>query len=137
MTHPSSSHTTYFSRLFCLILCYILATPFSTFISKPGISVASDARPSVLPFKMKDPDQKTNQTAQRARWRDGELLVRFRQNVSDSDIETLLQANGAQRAGRLRGQSGIERLHLSEGTDLEATVSILRADPSVELIETN
>jgi hypothetical protein len=94
----------------CLLLVYALAVslcaPFA-----PGRVEAATAggrirRKVLAPVAAKADEQKS-------RWRDGELLVRFSQEASSSDVESLLLANGAHRMGRLRGQSKVERLRLS------------------------
>jgi YD repeat-containing protein len=131
------SHSTFFFRLICLLLCYALAAPFSTLMPRPGVADARTSFASIESFKTMNIPQQTMQTEQRARWRDGEILVRFRQNASTTDADALLLAQGAQRNGRLRGQSGIERLSLSPGFDPAAVASALRANRLVDFVEPN
>lgn len=131
------SHSTFLFRLVCLLLCYALAAPFSVLMPRTNAVNASTAVASVEPVKAKSIPRKATQTTQSARWRDGELLVRFRRNASATDVDALLLAQGAQRGGRLRGQSGIERLSLSPGFDLAAVASALRANRLVDFAEPN
>jgi len=73
----------------------------------------------------------------RSRWRESEILVHFRERAPISKMNALLRANGAQWKGRLRGQSGIERLRLSRGADLEAVAARLRSSVFIEFAEPN
>jgi len=75
--------------------------------------------------------------AQAPLWRDGELLIRFRRNSTEAEIAALLQEQGAQRVARLRGQSGIERLRLSAGSDPSAVAEAFRSSRLVEMVEPN
>ena len=74
---------------------------------------------------------------QKARWRDGELLVHFREHAPSSKLNALLRANGAQWNGQLRGESGIERLTLSKSLDPEIAAATLRTSEWVDFAEPN
>ena len=137
MARTHSSHSAPFIRVTCLLLCYTLAAPFSVLMPRPSVAEVSTVVAPVAPVKTKNISHKTMQTTPRARWRDGELLVRFRQNASTTDVEALLLAQGTQRGGRLRGQSGIDRLNLSPGFDMAAVVSALRSSQLVDFVEPN
>jgi YD repeat-containing protein len=71
------------------------------------------------------------------RYRDGELLVRFRPDASPRDIFQLVESKGARRHRLLRGRSGIERLLITSGQDPETVAAELRSDPAVEFAEPN
>jgi YD repeat-containing protein len=135
MTRTHFSHPALI-RVVCLLLCYALIAPFSALTPRPTAVNASIIIPRE-PAKTENSPHETAQTAQRARWREGELLVRFRQNVSAREIDALLQANGVQRNGQIRGQSGIERLRLSIGFDPATVAAALRASRLVDLAEPN
>jgi subtilisin family serine protease len=135
MTRSHFSPSTPFLRLVCLIICASLIAPFFAFIPEAGLLVAR-ASTSTETINGNTP-RKVEQTDQKVRWRDGELLVRFRPNVAALDIDALLQANRAERAGRLRGQSGIERLRLTAGSDPTAVAATLQSSQLVDLAEPN
>jgi RHS repeat-associated protein len=84
-------------------------------------------------FAVKPPTQ--NQVA--ARYRDGEILVRFRGGVSEKEKETIIATHGAQKKKQLRGDSGFEKLELTAGRDAKATVLQLLLNPQVEFAEPN
>ena len=137
MKRPRLSHNTPFLRLVSLIICYSLVSPFFALIPETSIVIAGTDAP-IGPNKEKtSAPRKATQTAQKARWRDGELLVRFKPNVPAQDIDALLQTNGAQPIGQLRGQSGIERLHLPTGSDPETVATSLRSSLKVDFAEPN
>ena len=69
--------------------------------------------------------------------RNGEILVRFREGVSEQDKTLLVEGKGMKRAKRLRGRSRLEKLTLKQGQDLDALLADLRQNPAVELAEPN
>lgn len=68
--------------------------------------------------------------------RAGELLVRFRAEVSEQERNAIAVSRGARRA-RLRGGSGVERFELAAGRTPEAVAAELRALSAVEFVEPN
>ncbi|HEX8920181.1 MAG TPA: hypothetical protein VF766_01805, partial [Pyrinomonadaceae bacterium] len=54
-----------------------------------------------------------------------------------SKLNALLRAKGAQWGGRLRGQSGIERIRLSAGADPLAIAVSLRSNELIDFAEPN
>jgi YD repeat-containing protein len=74
---------------------------------------------------------------EKGKYRAGELLVRFRQDVAAEQADALAQSKGARRKQRLRGASRVERLEVAEGQDLETVAMGLRLDPRVEFAELN
>ncbi len=69
--------------------------------------------------------------------RDGELIVRFRPEVSEQGRDDIASSKGARRKGRQRGESDIERLALQPGQDAAAAAEQLNMQPGVELAEPN
>ncbi|MDT4967431.1 MAG: hypothetical protein QOJ64_2168 [Acidobacteriota bacterium] len=126
-------------RLVSLLLCYALISPYCA-LAVSGKKGFMPLIPPKAPARQPNAPAETTrhqQTATRGRYRDGELLVRFRQGISDADANALLQAEGAQRAGRLRGQSGVEMLSLTAGLDPEAVATSLRENKAIAFIEPN
>jgi len=72
-----------------------------------------------------------------ARYRDGELLIRFRDGVSQKDKEAILAAHGVRRNQKLEGDSGFEKLELRAGRDARAAVTQLLLNPQVQFAEPN
>lgn len=72
-----------------------------------------------------------------ASYRDGEILVRFRNGVSEKEKETIVATHGGRRQKQLRGDSGFEKLELATGRDAKATVLQLLLNPQVEFAEPN
>jgi subtilisin family serine protease len=71
------------------------------------------------------------------RSRGGELLVRFREGVSEQQKVSAAASQGAHRKKRLRGESGFEKLELSGGQDPETVSRRLLLNPAVEFAEPN
>ena len=72
-----------------------------------------------------------------ALYRDGELLVRFRDGVSQKDKETIFATHGVKRKQQLEGDSGFEKLELPAGRDAKAAVLQLLQNPQVQFAEPN
>jgi subtilisin family serine protease len=122
----------------CLFLTYTLnISLFAPFAIKPAQAMLSGKTKSV-PATIKGTIPATTKAQETmSRWRDRELLVRFREHAPISKINALLRAQGAQWNGQLRGQSRIERLRLSVGADPEAVAATLRASELVDFAESN
>lgn len=69
--------------------------------------------------------------------RNGELLVRFRANTSQSVKDTIMATHGARRKKQLQGESGVEQLQLPEGRDPKKVAFELLMNPQVEFAEPN
>lgn len=69
--------------------------------------------------------------------RAGELLVRFRPNVSKHDKDTILATQGARKKKDLRGESGIEKLELSPGSDARSVAMQMLLSGQVVFAEPN
>lgn len=72
-----------------------------------------------------------------ARYRDGEILVRFRGGVSEKEKETIAATHGVRRKKQLQGDSGFEKLELEAGRDAKTAVLQLLLNPQVEFAEPN
>lgn len=79
----------------------------------------------------------TTSSSARKNWRDGELLVRFREGLSEQDKTTLVSSKGARRVKRLRGRSRLEKLQLSAGQNPQSVAAEMRLNPSIEIAEPN
>src|SRR6476659_483485 len=75
---------------------------------------------------------KSTQEQSPALYRDGELLVRFRDGVSQKDKETIFATHGVKRKQQLEGDSGFEKLELPAGRDAKAAVLQLLQHPQVQ-----
>ncbi len=78
-----------------------------------------------------------NSGPQLSEQRPGEVLVRFREGVSEQEKATAAAAHGGLRKGQLRGESGIEKLEVVAGQEVETLVLQLRLNPAVEFAEPN
>jgi RHS repeat-associated protein len=102
-----------------LLLCYVLVLSlFSPFAITGGLASTSKAQ-------------------EPAPYREGELLVRFQQGVSQSDKETIIAAHGARRKKQLAGESGVEKLELRPGRDANTAALEMLLNPQVEFAEPN
>src|SRR5689334_10082975 len=97
MSSTTSRSAALISLSLSYILVVILCTPF-----------VSSARTLSKP-----PASTQEQTP--APYRDGEILVRFRDGVSAQDKETILANHGLRRKQKLNGDSGFEKLDLPAG----------------------
>ena len=118
-THPRSTMAA------CLFLSYLLivltCTPF-----------AASARSSSPPKSVRSTQEQAP-----ARFREGELLVRFRNGVSEKEKETIMAAHGGRKKKQLKGNSGLEKLELAAGRDAKAAALQLLLNPQVEFAEPN
>ena len=69
--------------------------------------------------------------------RDGELIIRFRENLSEQQKNDLVRAKGGRRTGKLRGASRVERVELPPGQDPAMLAAELKLQPEVEIVEPN
>jgi YD repeat-containing protein len=124
----------------CLLLTYTLAISlFAPFAIKRVEAIPADKtiRQPAGKKASTPPAVKAQIDEKKSRWRAGELLVRFREHAPVSKLNQLLRTNGAQWNGQLRGQSGIERLRLSAGSDPETVAATLRTSEWVDFAEPN
>src|SRR5690349_2640095 len=69
--------------------------------------------------------------------RPNEVLVRFRGVQTAQQKNDIAAAHGMRRQRALRGESGVEKLLLSPGMDVDNAVFQLLQDPAVESAEPN
>ncbi|MET0648220.1 MAG: S8 family serine peptidase, partial [Pyrinomonadaceae bacterium] len=121
-------------RFTCCFLSYLLMV---TFVAPPTWRAAASpvGAPSGAGKAARGVEPKKSHA--NAPSRDGELLVRFREDVTEQGREGLAASKGARRRGRLRGDSRLERLELRAGQNPAAVAEELRGEPSVELVEPN
>ncbi|MFL6208705.1 MAG: S8 family serine peptidase [Pyrinomonadaceae bacterium] len=126
-------------RLACIALCSALLLPPTVVTPQRLIGAAPTAVParSNITGTTSRPARPTAPQATPARWRTGQVLVRFRQDAPEQAISTLLAAVGLQHGERLWGQSGIERLTLVPGQNPQMVATGLSASPQVEFAEPN
>jgi RHS repeat-associated protein len=79
----------------------------------------------------------SNLTSAQAERRAGEVIVRFREGVTEQNKNAVAHSRGARRARKLRGDSQIEKLEAQAGEDVQALAAQLQLNPSVELAEPN
>ena len=119
MSSTSSRIAAFVSLSLSYILVFLLCTPFvvsAKALSKPAVSTQEQSP---------------------ARYRDGEILVRFRDGVSSKDKETILATHGVRRKQQLEGDSGFEKLELPAGRDTKSAVLQLLQNPQVLFAEPN
>jgi subtilisin family serine protease len=85
------------------------------------------------------PARRSTSTQEQApvRFREGEILVSFREGVSEKEKETIIATHGGQKKKQLRGDSGFEKLELAAGHDAKTTVLQLLLNPQVQFAEPN
>src|SRR5262245_48391923 len=116
--HSRSTVTVSLSLSYLLVI--LLCTPF-----------AASGGPSVRKARGSAQDQLP------ARYRAGELLIRFRDGVNQRDKDTIINTYGARRKRQLKGESGLEQLELGPGRDSRAAAFDLLQNPQVQFAEPN
>ncbi len=71
------------------------------------------------------------------RHREEEILVRFREGVSEKEKETIITTHGGRKKKQLKGDSGFEKLELTPGRDAKTAVLQLLLNPQVQFAEPN
>ena len=72
-----------------------------------------------------------------ARYRAGEVLVRFREAVQQKDKDSIIKAYGTRRKRQLQGDSNLEQLELTTGRDASTAALELLQNPQVQFAEPN
>lgn len=128
----SHSLVRFSSCLLAYVLVIVLIAPLTGQSAassvSPGSPLAAGAAPRGVMLKKAQAD---------AASREGELLVRFREEVTEQGREGLAASKGARRKGKLRGDSRLERLELRAGQNPAIVAEQLRGEPGVELAEPN
>lgn len=126
MLFPRRPHLKVPSRLISILLlcCISLLSWLPLLAVKASVRSTASLRKSV----------QTNQTPAH---RNDEVLVRFRKGVSQNDKDVVAATHSARRKKQLRGESGIEKLELTNGGDAANVALQLSLNPSVEFAEPN
>src|SRR5690348_4961244 len=104
--HPRTTQIVSFFLSYLLIT--LLCSPFSV---------------SAMPTSPKKVRGSTQESVA-VRYRNEELLVRFREGVTQKDKETILTAYGARRKKQLEGDSRLEKLELDTGRDAKTVFPV-------------
>jgi RHS repeat-associated protein len=123
---PSSLSASFFALLLSYLLIISLLSPFA--IRRAAANPTS---------KKTAPTKAATATKKKGPRRDGELLIRFRNGVSEHSKDVLVASKGAKRSRKLKGRSGVEKLDIPNGVDLDALAAELRKNPAVEFAEPN
>ena len=119
----SPGMNSHFRVVLCLSFCWLL------FLS----SVTPAPRSTTTRRSNRAPAAPQTPAPRRA----NEVLVRFRGVQSSQQKNDLAAAHGLRRVRTLRGESGVEKLQLPAGTNVDTTVAQLLQDPAVESAEPN
>jgi RHS repeat-associated protein len=126
--------TSSFSRFISLLLSYLLAislyAPFTLRRTVAATSSKTNTSTNATP-------PASSASKHKGKYKDGELIVRFKQNLSEQEKKQLVESQGAQLSKKLKGKSRIEKITLSQGQDVDAIASQLRKSPAVEFVEPN
>ncbi|HKQ52746.1 MAG TPA: S8 family peptidase, partial [Pyrinomonadaceae bacterium] len=133
MTNRHNAPSVSLLRAISLTICYSLLI---SLVALPAPRAVFAEAPPAGPAKTNVPS-KARPAPRKLVWREGQLLARFRSGLRPAEIDAVLMANGMERAGRLRGLLGIERLKLSAGTDAAAAAAVLRSSGKVDFAEPN
>ncbi len=122
-------------KLLCLALCYALVLQQPAPLSPGRAAAAAPERgaKTATPMSIRRAGPVKSRGSRNA----GELLLRFRSSTTAQEASAVLEAKGLRRKDKLRGASGIERLTLDAGQDLDALSYELRSNPAVEFVEPN
>lgn len=101
------------------LLVTLTCVPFTSF-ARPSFSRTPSPQPQSAP-----------------QHRDGELLVRFRADVSRHDQDAIIARHGVQKNKDLRGESGIGKLKVLTGRDVWTVAMEMLVNPQVEFAEPN
>ncbi len=126
-------------RLFSFIISYALfialIAPFGG--GQVAATPTSGVRAPTAPKTAKAATTSVAQGNAQAARRDGEVIVRFRDNVSEETKNNLVESKGGRRKGKLRGQSRVEKVELTPGDDPPLLAAQLQLHPEVDIAEPN
>jgi RHS repeat-associated protein len=127
-------------RSLCLFLSYTLFVSFcAPFTTAHVVTRTSRTKnvpgPIILPINR--PKAVTPVSQRQGGRREGEILVRFRQGISEQEKTALVLSKGARRGHRLHGKSSIEKLNTAGGQSPESLAAELMSEPGVEFAEPN
>jgi hypothetical protein len=139
MYAPSHARTwiRFISLLLANALILSLLAPFA--IKRAQASVLRDrsVKKNASVINRENRELSRNSSDQRSGQRPGELLVRFREGVSEQGKASALAAHGGRISRLLRGESGIAKFEVTSEPDLETVAQQLRLNPAVEFVEPN
>ncbi|MGI8917559.1 MAG: S8 family serine peptidase, partial [Pyrinomonadaceae bacterium] len=93
---------------------------------------------AVINKNAKKPVAATRQASQQiAASRPDEVLVRFRAGVTEADRANAIAGHPGRRRSSLRGESGVEKVELADGENVDTVAAQLRLHPAVEFAEPN
>ena len=113
-SHKAITVSLFLSYSFIILLC----TPFA-------VSGGPSVRKAGKPMQEQPP----------ARYRAGEVLVRFREGVQQKDKDSIIKMYGTRQKRRLRGDSNFEQLKLTTGRDAQTAALELLQNPQVQFAE--
>lgn len=132
MLRSARSTPTLFVHSLSLALTYMLAlTLCAPFMIRPVTAAPQTGTPTE-PVGPSQPPAKP-----KGGRRAGELIVRFREDVTEQDKTNLIEHKGGRRKRKLRGESRLEKIDLPAGQEVDALAAELSANPAVELVEPN
>lgn len=122
------------ARFFSLVLCFSLLTHPA--LLAPATAYVAPSAPKMT-LAPRPPSKPVRAPKRQVEERGDELLVRFREGVSDAEANALAMSYALKRAGKLRGASGVERLALPPGRSVETVLEGLTSNPLIEFAERN
>jgi hypothetical protein len=136
-----ASHATARIHVISLLLAYALiislCAPLTIKRARASAKAERSAKENTTTIRGANREPSLSWSTQASGQRPGELLVRFREGVSEHDKATVVAAQGGRRKRQLRGESGIEKLEIGAGQDTETVALQLRLNPAVEFAEPN
>lgn len=120
-------------RLACCLLAYTLIASLLAPPSWLSAAAPAPARPAGKASRAIAPGKARGDAPSRG----GELLVRFGAEVPERGRDDIASSRGARRRGRLRGDSGVERVEVGPGQEAATVAEGLRGQPGVEFAEPN
>ena len=131
LIHPvSRSSASFFSLLLSYLMMISLCAPFALKRASAAPADPANKETASSPAAAKAGKKKGPR-------RDNQLLVRFREGVTEQQKNALVGERGGRRARKLKGRSRVEKLELQRGMDIDAVAAALRRNPAIELVEPN
>ena len=125
-------------QLTCLFLVYSLtisSTASKGILSASGASEVAARNGKTNTFNTSGVSSRM--VLQNGGRREGELLVRFRASVNEVDRANAVAGHLGRSRSTLRGESGVEKLELAAGENVDTVAAQLRQHPAIEFAEPN
>lgn len=104
MRHIRPASSTSFNFISLLLSYSLIITLFAPFaVRKAQATPSAEPRPAALGAKP---------SKEKGGRREGQLLVRFREDVSEQDKNAFVESRGGRRAKKLRGESRLEQMEV-------------------------